>query len=203
MMRRHFKRLAADTKGISVVEFAMIAPTLMLMLMGLFDLSYRAFIVSVMQGEMQKSGRDSSLEDGGTGSTALDARVRNRIKPLVSNAEFAFERKNYESFTRAGQQEPFVDQKDAVTNNFNGVRDPGECFTDENANGIWDAVGGQSGQGTSDDIVQYKVTVTYPRIFPMYGLLGWAPTQTATAVTVLRNQPYGTQQARVSSTICT
>lgn len=204
MMRRRLSTLARDERGAGLIEFAIVAPTLLLMLMATFDLAYRAYISSVLSGELQKAGRDSTLEGGTAGATALDARVRNRVKVLVQNGTIEFTRKNFESFTRAGQQEPFVDQKDAVTKQYNGLRDPGECFTDENNSGTWDAVGGRDGQGSADDIVQYEVTLTYPRIVPMYGMAGWSSVQTVKAMTVLRNQPYGEQDVRTTPpTVCT
>ncbi len=203
-MRRLFSNLARDERGAGMIEFAIVAPTLILMLMAIFDLSYRAYISSVLSGEMQKAGRDSTLEGGTAGATALDARVRERVKVLVQNGTVTFTRKNFESFTRAGQQEPFVDQKNPLTNQYNGLRDPGECFTDENNSGTWDAVGGRNGQGSADDIVQYEATLTYPRIIPMYGLSGWSSVQTVKVSTVLRNQPYGEQDVRTTPpTVCT
>lgn len=202
-MRRPLRSLARDEKGTSLLEFAMVAPTLLFMLMAVLDLSWRAYISSVLTGELQKAGRDSALEGGLTGATSLDARVSNRVKVLVQNGTFTFTRKNFESFTRAGQQEPFVDQRDPATNQYNGLRDPGECFTDENASGAWDAVGGRTGQGSADDIVQYEVTLVYPRLIPMYGMAGWTSQQTVRATTVLRNQPYGQQDTRTPATVCT
>lgn len=189
--------LTRDERGITIVEFAMIAPTLMLMLMATYDLGYRAYITAVLQGEMAKAGRDSGLQNGGTAATSINNRVADRVRPLVQNGNFAFTRTNYPSFTRAGQQEQFTD------GNANGSRDPGECFQDENGNGTWDVDSGISGQGSANDIVQYRVTLTYQRLFPMYGLLGWPSTQTISATTVLRNQPYGPQAARPAAVVCT
>jgi hypothetical protein len=52
---------------------------------------------------------------------------------------------------------------------------------------------GRTGLGGADDIVYYKVVVTYQRLFPLSKLLGFSPTQTSSANTVLRNQPYAAQ----------
>ncbi len=197
-MNRFLTRLRNNQRGVAAVEFAIIAPTFLLVTMGAFDLGYRQFIYATLQGELQKAARDGTLEGGAAAMSALDARITNRVRPVVDNATFAFDRKKHVSFTRAGLAETFTD------GNANGIRDAGECFQDENANATWDAVGGvNNSQGGSDDIVVYKVTVTYARIFPMYGMLGWSPNQTLSATQVLRNQPFGNQAAAPVVAVCT
>jgi Flp pilus assembly protein TadG len=198
-MNTFFTRLRNDKRGSTAIEFAFIAPSFFLLLMGTFDLGYREFIYATLQGEVQKAARDGTLEGGAAAITALNVRIEDRVRPIVSNAyPFVFERKKYSSFTRAGQAENFTD------GNANGTRETGECFQDENANGIWDAVGGvNNSQGGSDDIVQLKVTVTYPRLIPMYGMAGWSRDQTLSATQVLRNQPFGTQVITPPVAVCT
>jgi Flp pilus assembly protein TadG len=191
------KRLRGDRQGVTIVEFAFIGPTLLLMLMGFFDLGHRSYVSAILAGELQKAGRDSTLETGSTSAAALDLRIKNQVSNIVKDGTYTFTRKAYSSFTRTGQAENFTD------GNSNGVRNPGECFQDENGNGTYDTDIGQNGQGTSDDIVQYSVSVTYQRLFPMHGMLGWSQTETVSASTVLRNQPYGTQQTFPIVVICT
>jgi len=190
-------RLAADTRGMTIIEFAFIAPTLLVLMMGTFDLGFRAYATSVLQGEVQKAARDATLETGSTAGTALNTRVQTQVSRVVPNGTWTFARRSYSSFTRAGAAENFTDS------NGNGTREAGECFQDENGNGNWDSDVGLNGQGTSDDIVTYTASVSFPRLFPMYGLLGWSPNQTISATTTLRNQPYGTQTTYPVTAICT
>lgn len=197
MSRRFLRRLAADTHGITIVEFALIAPTLLVMMMATFDLGFRGYVASVLQGEVQKAARDATLETGSAAGTALNTRVQDQVSRIVSNGTWTFSRRSYASFTRAGAAENFTDT------NGNGTRDAGECYQDENGNSNWDANVGLNGQGTSNDIVVYTATVAYPRLFPMYGLLGWPSTETISATTTLRNQPYGTQTQYTVTAICT
>lgn len=199
MNRSFLKRFAHDERGLTVVEFAFIAPTLLVLMMGTFDLGFRVYAQSVLQGEVQKAGRDSTLETGAStaAGTALNNQVKDQVSKVIKNGTWTFTRRSYGSFTRAGQAENFTD------NNANGVRDAGECFQDENGNGNWDSDVGLNGQGTSNDIVMYTASVSYARIFPMYGLLGWSPNQTISATTVLRNQPYGTQTSYTVTAVCT
>lgn len=191
------KRFAADTRGLTIIEFALISPTLLVLMMGTFDLGFHAYATSVLQGEVQKAARDATLETGSTAGTALNARVQDQVSRIISNGTWSFTRRSYSSFSRAGQAENFTDT------NGNGVRDAGECYQDENGNSNWDADVGLNGQGTSDDIVMYTASVTFPRLFPMYGLLGWSQNQTISASTTLRNQPYGTQTTYTVTARCT
>ncbi len=191
------RRLRRDSKGTTLIEFAIIAPAFLTLLMAVFDLGYRAFIHSTLQGVVHKAARDGTLENGSADEVRLNRKVEDLVRPLVANGEFKFDRKNYQSFTRAGSQEKFTDSD---ADNF---RDPGECFEDENGNAQWDADSGSAGQGGADDITKYNVTVEFPRIFPLYGMLGWTRTQKVSATTVIRNQPFDNQAVRTATVVCT
>ena len=49
----------------------------------------------------------------------------------------------------------------------------------------------------------YTMTLTYPRLFPVAGLMGWSNSATISAQTLLKNQPYASQQTVTATTICT
>jgi len=74
-----------------------------------------------------------------------------------------------------------------------GVFVDGDWFIDINGNGVWDSDRGTDTMGGARDAVLYTVTVSYPRAFPLMHLLGFSQTVTSQSQTVLRNQPYGTQ----------
>ena len=107
-----------------------------------------------------------------------------------------FSRMNYRDFSGVGRQEPFTDS------NGNGVRNAGECYTDMNNNSTWDADQGGSGQGGAGDVVLYRVSLTFDRLFPLWKMLGEPQSETITISTVLRNQPY-TAQSNNSTVRCT
>lgn len=180
-------RLRADRRGAAAVEFAIIAPTLMVVMTGLGDFAHASYVKSVLQGAVHKAARDGTLETASTNLGAIDQKVRNLVYPTINNATFSFERTAYSTFSNVGRPEPFTDS------NGNGVRNAGECYQDYNNNNGWDADMGRSGGGGARDIVLYTVKVTYPRIMPIYGLLGWSQYNTVEATTALKNQPYGTQ----------
>lgn len=197
MIRLPFGRIAEDARGATIVEFAMIAPVMGILLLGAFDIAHTLYMRAVLQGVVQKVGRDSSLESGldTTTQATLDAKVSRQAKALANNATVTITRKWYRTFTdaAAAKFEPFTDT------NGNGTCDgpqgstPGEPYQDTNNNGHWDATGGNSGAGGAKDAMVYTVSVAYPRMFPVYKIIGGSTTTTVTASTVLRNQPYGDQ----------
>ncbi len=190
------RKLGCDRRGVTLVEFALVAPVMLLMLMGLGDMLYQTYAQSILNGELQKAARDSGIEGGAANTATIDAKVQNAVKKIAPNATFTSTRKSYDTFSEVAP-EPFTDS------NGNGVRDPGECFTDENGNGIWDQDPGTSGQGGASAVTVYTMTATYPRLFPVAGLLGWPTTQTISATTLLKNQPYATQTTTANVTVCT
>ncbi len=184
---RPFRTLRSDHSGVAMVEFALIAPVLILTLLGLFDLSYNIYASSVLEGAIQKAGRDATLEGAATRSTAIDDHMREVVLNLVPTATVEFDRHFYADFDDVRRPEDFTD------GNGDGQCNNGEPFEDVNRNSLWDADRGQSGVGGARDAVLYTVTVTYPRRFPYMTIIGFSDTVVARAQTVLRNQPYGPQ----------
>lgn len=184
------RRLCRDSSGATIIEFAIIAPVMLLMIMGLSDLSYQAYVQSILQGVMQKAGRDITLETGNATAAAIDTRVQDAVKALASNATFATERKNVRNFGNV-KPERYTDA------NSNGVYDPNECFDDENGNNQWDTSSGRNGVGGANDVVLYTVVATYPRIFPLATLFGGTNYESVKGSTILRSQPFGDQAAQV------
>lgn len=196
MWRMLHMRLASDVRGNTIIEFAIIAPVMMFTLMGLGDLLYQSYVQSIVDGAVQKAGRDSALEDNAVNDTAVDAKVKAIVQNVAKNATFASTRKNYTSFALV-KPERFTD------GNGDGIRQVPECYDDVNGNKIWDSDPGRAGQGGANDVTAYTMTVTYPRLFPTAGLFGWSQKQTATAKTLLKNQPYKTQTVYVVASVCT
>lgn len=189
--RRFLRVFARDAKGATIVEFAMVAPVMGLVLLGAFDVGHTLYMRSTLQGVLQKAARDATLESGlqGATQTTLDNKVRSQVRALANNATIQFSRQYYRSFTNAAtaQFEPYTDT------NGNGTCNGGEPYQDNNNNGSWDATGGNDGAGGAKDAVLYTVTVSYPRFFPVYHMIGGSNTTVVKAATVLRNQPYGDQ----------
>lgn len=191
------RRVRKDRRGVTVTEFGLIAPTFLMLLLGVFDLGYTVYARAILDGAVQKAGRDSTLETGSANLATLDAKVKTNLGGLAEGANFTYVRRNYRDFAKVGLPEDFEDK------NGNGNRDPGECFTDENGNTTWDRDLGKDGIGGARDVVLYTVNMTYQRKFPLYGLIGASSQATITSATVLRNQPYADQNAETKQVICT
>ncbi|MCB2014084.1 MAG: TadE/TadG family type IV pilus assembly protein [Sphingobium sp.] len=191
---RIWPKLRKEEKGIAAVEFAVIAPVFFMLIMGGMDIGYTLYVQSVMNGEIQKAARDATLENGTETAiqTAIDTKVRDALLNLNKSATITIDRQSYSTFTQAQAQQP-------EDSNQNGVCETGETWVDANFNGVYDATGGNQGQGGAKDVVVYSVNMTYQRLFPLTKLIGLPSTVDITSRTVLANQPYGDQQVPTGS----
>ncbi|MFM5947971.1 MAG: TadE/TadG family type IV pilus assembly protein [Novosphingobium sp.] len=188
MTRRLIKRLRRDQSGVSIIEFALLAPTLLVMVFGLMDLAYNMYTAQMLQGAIQSAARKATIEGASGNSGAIDGVVTTAVRALAPSATLTFNRKSYASFSEVGRPEDYTDV------NANGTCDTNEPFEDANGNGIWDLDPGQTGFGGARDAVLYRVDVTFPRLFPIYAFIpGQTDSYSMSASTVLRNQPYGQQ----------
>jgi Flp pilus assembly protein TadG len=188
---RRLRRLRGDERGATVVEFAIIAPVMGLVLLGAFDVGHTLYMRAVLQGVLQKAARDSSLESGSeqVKLAAIDRKVTAQVTAIANNGSIEIKRRYYRTFSEAAaaKAETWTDS------NGNGTCDAGEPYTDSNLNNKWDEDGADNGQGGARDSTVYTVTVSYPRFFPIYNMIGGSNTTKVSAATVLRNQPYADQ----------
>lgn len=190
------KRLGRDEGGATIVEFALITPALMVLMMGLFDLSYNMYTNGMLHGAIQQAARNSTIEGAAGSQLVIDAMVEKAVKAVAPQSTIVASRRAYTSFADVNRPEDYVDDND------NSTCDDGEAYEDANGNGKWDSVQGSAGFGSARDVVLYTVTVTYPRAFPIAGLIpGQTNSYTLRSSTVLRNQPYGMQGGDTKPTV--
>lgn len=184
------------------MEFGLVAPVMALFMMGIGDLLYGIYAQSILMGAVQKAGRDATLQQNTTAAAtlAIDTAVMTMVKSMAPAATYVSTRENYTTFSLVDKPEPFTD---STTTGTVGVRDAGECYSDINGNGQWDADASRTGVGGASDVAQYTISVTYPRVFPVAKLLGWSANSTISAQTLLKNQPYAAQATSTAATICT
>jgi Flp pilus assembly pilin Flp len=194
--RRTLGRLAADETGATIVEFAIVAPVFLVLLLGIFDFGHGIYAQAVLQGAVNQAGRNSGLESGADQLAEIDESIRAQVRNIVPQGAILTSRRNYQSFNDVNKPEDFVDA------NGNGVYDAGECFTDVNGNGVWDADRSLEGLGGADDVVLYTASLEYDRIVPLYQFIGGDRRRTIAASTILRNQPFGSQATRPEVQIC-
>lgn len=182
------KRAAGDARGTSVTEFGLLAPVFIMMMLGALDMAHTLYMQTVIQGVVQKAGRDSTLESSTDipNQLAINQRITDQVHHLATGANVNISRRNFYTYTKAAEAraEPYND------NNNNGQCDDGEPFQDNNANGTRDTDGGRSGQGGAQEAVVLLVNVDYPRLLPLDKMIGLSPTVKLSAKTVLTNQPY-------------
>ncbi|ABC63370.1 TadE/TadG family type IV pilus assembly protein [Erythrobacter litoralis] len=194
MMHSFLPRLLDDKRGVTIVEFGMVAPTLIVLLLGVFDITYNMYSSSMLQGTVQQAARNSALE--GADSMAQNAAVETAVRQVAPNATFTHKRIAYTTFTEVGSAESFDDVND------DGICADGELFEDANGNGIWDSDRGVVGSGGARDAVVYTVSIEYPRVVPIATFIGLDPNYSLDVQTVLRNQPWALQSQSEATGNC-
>nr|WP_281422094.1 TadE family protein [Aquisediminimonas sediminicola] len=180
-------RLITAKKGATLIEFALIAPTMMVMLMGFFDLGYRTYLEVAARGILETAARNASV--GKLTGTQVDTYVTDKLKGIASaRSTVTLVKKSFYSISHIGKPEK-------ITTDFSplGSYNIGDCYEDANNNQMYDSSTGSNGLGGPDDIVYYEVNIAMPRLFPLGSLIGWGNTLTAKANTMIRNQPWGAQ----------
>jgi Flp pilus assembly pilin Flp len=188
---RFFRRLRNNERGSAAIEFAIIAPVMGLILLGGFDIAHSLYMRAVLQGVLQKAARDSALETSNQDLQLqlIDSKIKAQVTLIANNGTIDIKRRYYRTFSEVAAAKA----EDWNDGNANGRCDAGESFTDTNRNGGWDADGGNDGQGGARDSTLYTVSITYPRFFPIYRMIGGSDQTKVSAATVLRNQPYADQ----------
>ena len=199
-MRRRpiIRRLGRDQRGATIVEFAVIAMPMCVLLMGGLELGYNSYVRSTLQGALHDAARVAAVENPilATDGDTVEEQVANMIKETVAhvapNAVVDVDQKSYFEFSSIGEPEKLM-----TDNNGNGKYDASDedCFEDANGNGTFDADSGKSGtNGGADDVVLYTAKVSAPRILPLDRLVpGVSEKVEYTLRAAVRNQPYGQQ----------
>jgi len=214
-------KLAVNEDGVSAVEFGLIAPVVIMMIMGVMDIGHNYYVRVVTNGAMQEAARSVSLESAASivKQQLIDLRVNNEIKTIVPTAKPVDESKNFiekepSENSRDGDKPVYEDviyperkyyktfadaasarQENFVDGNDDGICNDGETYVDENRNGQWDEDVGSDGVGQAHDVVVMKVRFKYKRLFPTASILGFSEYVTVESDSVLANQPYAKQTA--------
>ncbi len=195
-MLANMRRVLADTKGISVTEFGLIAPPLLIMMMGTFDVGHVIYVKAVLNGALQEVGRNSALEGAANidQRDEIDDKLRNSVQAVIPGATINVKRRFYKTFSQAAsaKKEDVIEDPNNLPKK-NGKCDSGENFMDANHNGIWDEDGGTDGQGGARDIVVINVEVKFKRLFPAAAFIGYGSNVALVSDSVIANQPYGQQ----------
>jgi len=163
--RRCGAGLSGDERAASAVEFALVAPALVLLLLGILEFGLLMAAQVTLSNAVAETARY-----GITGRTEPEREREEVIRDLVEESAaglfdsslLEFESLVYPDFSSVGRPEPFDDD------NGNGIRDPGESYQDLNGNGQWDEDMGVPGAGGPDEVVLYRVRYPWRLLLPVF-----------------------------------
>lgn len=186
---RNLRSLRHCRRGISALEFGLIAPVMLLLVCGTLELGHMMMSRTVLEGAVTEAARlaVATQETSETGrEQVMRASIAAAMKnfPLATNQSLTITTTVYADFSTAYPE----DYSDA---NGNGKYDLGEVYVDRNRNGVWDNATPIPGtMGGPGDVVSF--TVRYPKkmlfdfILP---LIGASRDRTVlSATTVVRNE---------------
>lgn len=180
------RRLAQDSEGATIVEFAIVLPLFLVFLVGLMDIGQMVYGKSVLTGAVHRAARSAATETRNIAQA--DASVLSAIRPILPGVTIESDRTSYYDFADIGRPEKWNDA------NGNSTCDNNEVYTDENRNGRWDDdVGKQDSAGDANDVVVYRVTASFEPLFKVPFLPERWSDRTLSATAVVKNQPFGNQ----------
>ena len=194
------RELPHDSRGVSAVEFALLAPVFLGILLVVFEFGFAFYARAVLQGAVDEAARTATLEN--TQWDRISDRVSDQVRRVIPASEaetdisFELDPVYYANYVEINLPEDFEDD------NNNDEWDSDECFVDRNNNASYDTDVGISGRGSAQDVVMIQATLTYVRPFPLWKMFRLDPTQTIQVSTFLRNQPFSAQAAQVTERIC-
>lgn len=180
-----------DHAGVTILEFAIIAPVFVLLIFGMTNIGQIVYGKVVLDGAVEIAARNSSLETGNT--TTADTMVEQMVKNVLPGVTVSSTRKNYYDFNDIARAEKWNDT------NKNGTCAGGESYVDENRNGRWDSDVGLAGNGGAYDVVIYTVTAKFKPLFQMPLMPYLNGDQTLVSRSVRKNQPFANQPKYGSS----
>ena len=191
------RRLRSDDRGATIVEFAMVALPLSILIMGGIDLGHQTYIRSTMQGALNDAARRAAVQDpqfaasGATTEEQVTNTILKQLEPIAPNAEIVVTQANFYDFSGIGNPEKLMTDV-----NGDGTYDEadGDCFSDLDEDGDYDTDSGRTGIGAANDVVFYTAEIDMPRLLPVAALIGFSPNYEMSVSTAIRNQPYGSQK---------
>ncbi|MHA1600835.1 MAG: TadE/TadG family type IV pilus assembly protein, partial [Alphaproteobacteria bacterium] len=158
------RRFLRCRKGVSALEFALVAPILLLTITGVIDLMMVMFVTALMEGGLRdgsRLGRTGFQPAGTTREQAILDKIEGATIGLVDMNNATVTTLEYEDFGSIGQPEEYTDV------NGNSQYDSGEPWIDTNGNGTWDEDQGLAGIGSSSTVVLYTVRYTWRLLTPL------------------------------------
>lgn len=183
------RRLERCRRGGTTLEFALAAPVIATLLLGVIEVAMILFVDVLLEGGVRDASRygvTGQVPDGRTREERIVEIVAHHTMGLLDISADQVEVLTYPSFAAIGTGEAFTDSAPG-----NGQYDPGEAFTDGNGNGVRDGDVGVAGSGGSDDVVLYRVRADWHVLTPLFAeLIGDHGRLTLQASVAVRNEPF-------------
>lgn len=188
-------KLLRATQGATAVEYALLAPVLLLLLVGIVEYNAMMYAATVLEGATaiaSRQGKTGYVQSGMSQQDYIYGIVQSRVTGILTPAQLQITSKSYANLAVVGQPEPCISPPSTPCNGTPDVN-----YVDVNHNGQWDADQGAAGLGTSGDIVVYTVTYPWKIMTPiMLSYLGTNGTFTLTSSSIVRNEPYSIAVSR-------
>ena len=165
MTTRRLASLPRAQDGAAAVEFAMLAPAMILLLTGTIEAAHFLMVQTTLEGAVTNAARENAVAltvDEETRFAAMSDRIEGIMHsfPVAEGEELEIVTQVYRTFGGA-TPEAFEDL------NQNGRYDEGEIFVDRNGNGLRDMALPTGGRlGDVGDVVSYSVTYPVDPFFP-------------------------------------
>ena len=180
-------KLPRDRQGATLVEFALITPFFVLIIVGIIEISIVLLTDTLMQGALREAARF-----GITGAGAGDREdkiffiIDEYTMGLVDMDTADITMRTYNDFQSVGMPEPYADDDPQ-----NGQYDLGEWFQDVNENGVWDEDQGTPGPGVANEIVLYTISYDAPAVTGFFALFFGEDGKVRLEATLpLKNEPF-------------
>ena len=79
--------IGADERGVTVIEFALLAPVLLITLLGMFDMGYTMYAQTLLQGALQQAARNSTIEGAASSTATIANAISAGAMPSHANEE--------------------------------------------------------------------------------------------------------------------
>ena len=181
------RRARSDAQGSAMVEFALVGPVVLALILGILEFSTLHFVQALLEGGARDAARFGITGQGVVGASR-EAQILQILAEstvgLVDMDKIELTTLVYDSFESVGKPEPFTDQ------NGNGAYDEGEPFVDINGNGVWDADMGAAGLGGPGDVVVYRIAYDWEIMIPIFIPFFSDGTARLEANIAVRNEPF-------------
>lgn len=183
-------RIASD-RGVTALEFALLTPFILIMLLGTVDFSMETILDSALEHGAQAASRIGmtvSTTSGQSRDQAIADAAWYWVQPwLQDRSQLTIESRTYPAYSDIGQPEPCGDDSYKTTGTCTGP------YTDVNGNNQWDRDMGSSGSGGYGAIVRYRFRVARPTYTGILKLVG-IDSFSLERIVVLQNEPEASSQ---------